>query len=205
MRGLGRLAMFRRDRRGRGGRLRWRVRGGTNGMGGCRRVVRVLLACRRVCLCRLSWCPCLSVGHPPIARRPPGGSRLGFVFECSGRSPPAVQVCLLGRRMFTRVGRSPFVFVSFIRCAPAFWAWGSTLVPECKTRPMQPGYVTCVDSVVCEGFPQQRISSLLGGRDTVSPCLCPFPTVPATLCPVRCSAKVDVFAACYSARERPSH
>ena len=148
MRGLGRLAMFRRDRRGRGGRLRWRVRGGTNGMGGCRRVVRVLLACRRVCLCRLSWCPCLSVGHPPIARRPPGGSRLGFGFECSGRSPPAVQVCLLGRRMFTRVGRSPFVFVSFIRCTPAFWAWGSTLVPECKTRPMQPGYVTCVDSVM---------------------------------------------------------
>ncbi len=119
MRGLGRLAMFRRDRRGRGGRLRWRVRGGTNGMGGCRRVVRVLLACRRVCLCRLSWCPCLSVGHPPIALRPPGGLRLGFVFECSGRSPPAVQVCLLGRRMFTRVGRSPFVFVSFIRCTPA--------------------------------------------------------------------------------------
>lgn len=148
MRGLGRLAMFRRDRLGRGGLLRWRVRGGTNGMGGCRRVVRVLLACRRVCLCRLSWCPCLSVGHPPIARRPPGGSRLGCGFECSGRSPPAVQVCLLGRRMFTRVGRSPFVFVSFIRCTPALWAWGSTLVPECKTRPMQPGYVTCVDSVV---------------------------------------------------------
>jgi hypothetical protein len=92
--------------------------------------------------------PVASVGHPPIARRPPGGSRLGVDVEYSGRSPPAVQVCLLGRRMFTRVGRSPFVFVSFIRCAPALWAWGSTLVPECKTRPMQPGYVTCVDSVM---------------------------------------------------------
>lgn len=58
--------------------------------------------------------------------------------------------------MFTRVGRSPFVFVSFIRCTPALWAWGSTLVPECKTRPMQPGYVTCVDSVVGVGHPQRR-------------------------------------------------
>ena len=41
--------------------------------------------------------------------------------------------------MFTRVGRSPFVFVSFIRCTPAFWAWGSTLVPECYATPLQPG------------------------------------------------------------------
>ncbi len=65
---------------------------------------------------------------PPVALRPPGGLRLGVDVGCSGRSPPAVQVCLLGRRMFTRVGRSPFAFVSFVRCTPRTGLYPSPLV-----------------------------------------------------------------------------
>ena len=50
-------------------------------------------------------------------------------------SPLALSVCLRGGQMFVNYGQSPFVFVSFIRRTPAFWAWGSTHVPVCYQSP----------------------------------------------------------------------
>ena len=52
--------------------------------------------------------------------------------------------------MFVSSGQSPIVFVSFIRRAPAFWAWGSTLVPECHQSLANRARSVCVCLVVVD-------------------------------------------------------